>query len=210
MGSAAARRLTVVIVDYGVGNVHSVASFFATLGHRVEVSDASDKIKTAEIVVLPGVGSARTALGELKKRSLDDAIRARYGDELPIVGICLGAQVLLGPNEEAGGESGTSVIPGSVRRLDSGGTNTGWRALDFEQLREAGLNRGLRATSTFFFNHEFRMHFDRPDVKVVKSTGPSLPAVVLSGRTIGVQFHPEKSQASGRRFMQNVLDYVAR
>jgi imidazoleglycerol phosphate synthase glutamine amidotransferase subunit HisH len=54
------------------------------------------------------------------------------------------------------------------------------------------------------------MHFDRPDVKVVKSTGPSLPAVVLSGRTIGVQFHPEKSQASGRRFMQNVLDYVAR
>lgn len=206
--SRSASRMNVVVTDYGVGNVHSVVAVFRQLGHRVETRGDVSDIAACDLAVLPGVGSAKEALPKVRHSGIAEAIKARTDAGRPTIGICLGAQLLFGSNEEADGASGLAVFEGSVRRIQGKGTNTGWRQLDFDQLRGLGLARGLRSSSTYFFNHEFGMAVDGSNFICVHAVEPRLPALVARGPTVAIQFHPEKSQASGVRLMRNVVDYV--
>lgn len=206
--SRSTSRMNVVVIDYGVGNVHSVVAVFRQLGHRVETTGDLSDIAACDLAVLPGVGSAKEALPKVRYSGAAEAIKARTDAGRPTIGICLGAQLLFGSNEEADGAPGLEVFEGSVRRIEDKGTNTGWRQLDFDELRDIGLARGLRSSSTYFFNHEFGMAIDGSNFSCVHAVEPRLPALVARGSTVAVQFHPEKSQASGVRLMRNVIDYV--
>lgn len=199
----------IALVNYGLGNIRSIYGAFRELGHQVILTASYRDIVEADIAVLPGVGSAMTGLKNLRCMGLGEALRERCILGLPIIGICLGAQMLLGPNDEAGGLDGLSLINGSVVSLGGGDVNTGWRSIDFDQLRRVGLSSGLRPTSTYFFNHEYRVNIEANDAMQVLTTGRRIPAVFVSENILGIQFHPEKSQSAGIRFLRNAIQYVS-
>jgi imidazole glycerol phosphate synthase glutamine amidotransferase subunit len=172
----------VAICEYGAGNVRSVALAFARLGMEVGGGVAS-----ADLVVLPGVGSAAAARDGLRERGLDDLLRERVADGKPVLGICLGLQLALDETEEDGGVEGLGIVPGRAVRLREGRVpRIGWA--DVEPLGEA-----------FYFAHSYAA-----ETPAAVATSEGIVAVVHHGSFTGVQFHPEKSGAAGARFLESV------
>jgi len=195
------------MLDYGVGNIGSLQALLENLGYIGILTSDPATVRTCPLLLLPGVGSAATALRELEARDLIAPLIERHAASRPVLGICLGGQLLFGFLEEAGGP-GLGYWPGTVAAL-AGPVhfNTGWCKLDWHALQATGLSKGLRAEDTYFFNHQYV--FPKIDVahKVPVSDRPEIPAIYLFGSLCGIQFHPEKSQAQGRRLMKNVLLY---
>lgn len=193
------------LVDYGVGNIGSLMAMLESLGYIGVVTTDASTIKDSPLVLLPGVGSAYTAMRELKGSGLGDVLRERNADARPIMGICLGGQLLFSYLEEASGE-GLGFLPGAVNRL-SGTTrfNTGWCPLETRALEELGIARGLRPKDTFFFNHQYVFPIDALTSFVCVADTPAIPALYRRDHLCGIQFHPEKSQIPGRQIMKNLL-----
>jgi imidazole glycerol phosphate synthase glutamine amidotransferase subunit len=172
--------VNVAICEYGAGNVRSVALAFQRLGARV-IDDAA----TADLAVLPGVGSAAAAREGLRRRGLDDVLRARFADAKPVLGICLGLQLALDETEEDGGVEGLGIVPGRAVRLQDGRVpRIGWA--EVEPLGEA-----------FYFAHSYAA-----ETPAAVATSEGIVAIVQHGSFTGVQFHPEKSGAAGARFLE--------
>jgi glutamine amidotransferase/cyclase len=170
----------VAICEYGAGNVRSVALAFERLGARI-VDDAV----TADLAVLPGVGSAGAARAGLRERGLDDVLRARVAEGKPVLGICLGLQLALDETEEDGGVEGLGIVPGRAVRLRLGRVpRIGWAEVD--PIGEA-----------FYFAHSYAA-----ETQAAVATSEGVVAVVRHGSFTGVQFHPEKSGAAGARFLE--------
>jgi imidazole glycerol phosphate synthase glutamine amidotransferase subunit len=170
----------VVICEYGAGNVRSVALAFERLGAQV-----GGDVATADLVVLPGVGSAAAAREGLRERGLDELLRDRVAEGKPVLGICLGLQLALDESEEDGGVEGLGIVPGRAVWLREGRVpRIGWAGV--EPLGEA-----------FYFAHSYAA---RTPAAVATSEG--VVAVVEHGSFTGVQFHPEKSGAAGARFLE--------
>jgi glutamine amidotransferase len=197
---------SVGLVDYGTGNLGSLARVFESLGIYVEVVREPERIAKTDLMVLPGVGAAGLAMERLEKSGMADGLRARHSAGRPILGICLGAQLLCGFLHEGDCE-GFGWIETNVEPLgEYPFYNNGWCRLDFGALREAGLARALSATSTFYFNHRYAMGWDAK-MKCVAVEGRSdLPAIYLDEVICAVQFHPEKSQREGRVLLRNILE----
>ena len=196
---------TVHLLDYGVGNIGSIAGLIGSLG-GVGVLTAEPKvIRTCPVLVLPGVGSAFTATRELIARDLLAPLADRHADRLPIIGICLGAQLLFAQLEEAPGP-GLGFLPGTVAPLTGTARfNTGWCPLDWSALSATGFATGLHRADTYFFNHQYVCP-PPADGRVVTVPGRAdVTALYLAGHLCGIQFHPEKSQVQGRRLMKNIL-----
>jgi imidazole glycerol phosphate synthase glutamine amidotransferase subunit len=172
----------VAICEYGAGNVRSVALAFERLGAEV-----GGDVATADLAVLPGVGSAAAARDGLRDRGLDDILRARVADGKPVLGICLGLQLALDELEEDGGVEGLGIVPGRAVRLREGRVpRIGWA--DVEPLGEA-----------FYFAHSYAA-----ETPAAVATSEGVVAVVRHGSFTGVQFHPEKSGAAGARFLETL------
>lgn len=181
----------VVIVDYGAGNTRSVRAALSHLGRTSYVSAAPILIRDAPLVVLPGVGSARSAMAHLEQTGAAAALRERFVAGQAILGICLGMQLALQTSEEDGGVEGLGLLEGRVRRLDTARTpRLGWARV--EPWGEA-----------FYFAHSFVV--ESPDVV---ATSEQLVAAVRRGSFLGVQFHPEKSAAAGLDFLETCLSRV--
>ncbi|MBW4030385.1 MAG: imidazole glycerol phosphate synthase subunit HisH [Acidobacteria bacterium] len=181
----------VVIVDYGAGNTRSVRAALAHLGRTSEVSAEPGLISAAPHVILPGVGSARSAMAHLAETGAADALRRRFAAERPILGICLGMQLALRASEEDGGVKGLGLLEGLVVRLDAPRVpRLGWALV--EPWGEA-----------FYFAHSFVA--ESPDTV---ATSEGLCAAVQHGSFLGVQFHPEKSDAAGLEFLASCLSPV--
>jgi imidazole glycerol phosphate synthase glutamine amidotransferase subunit len=173
----------VAICDYGAGNVRSVAVAFRRLGAEL-VDDAA----AADLAVLPGVGSAASAMAGLRERGLDEVLRARFAAGRPILGICLGLQLALEESEEDGGVGGLGLLPGRAVRLRDGRVpRIGW----------APVEPGGEA---FYFAHSFAAE---TPAAVARSEG--IVAAAAAGCFLGVQFHPEKSGPAGARFLRRCL-----
>ena len=169
---------TVAICRYGAGNVRSVELAFRRLG-----AELVDDVEIADLAVLPGVGSARTAMHGLRTRGLDEILRARTK---PTLGICLGLQLALESSEEDGGVDGLGIVPGRAVRLTGGRIpRIGWAYVDDE---------------AYWFAHSY---VAESPATTARSEG--LAAVVEHGSFTGVQFHPEKSGAAGARFLERCL-----
>ena len=179
---------TVAICDYGAGNTRSVLSAFRRLGAFASVTPDPDVALSADLAVLPGVGSAGSAMAALRSRGLDEALRARVGSGRPTLGICLGLQLALEESEEDGGVPGIGLLPGRARRLRQGRVpRMGWSAVE-------------PTGETFYFCHAYAA-----ETPAATATSEDVVAIAEHGSFLGVQFHPEKSGAAGARFLEQCL-----
>lgn len=196
-------RRQVAIVDYGIGNQMSVLRLVRSLGHRCVVTHEPAEIEAADLVILPGVGAYPAAMKTLHETKLFDVIRARARADQPLLGICLGMQLLTDSSEELGQTAGLSLIPGQIKTLKEPRWHIGWNALE-----ATGADESFRRVDrdSFYFNHSYA--FDGPSDFVVATARADSPivAAIRRGKVVGVQFHPEKSQDAGRRFLGGLVD----
>ncbi len=175
--------MNVAICDYGAGNVRSVELALQRLG-----AGLVDDVRTADLAVLPGVGSARSALEEIRARGLDEALRERAAAGRPTLGICLGLQVALDRTDEDGGVEGLGLVPGRAVRLEAGRIpRIGWAPVD-------------PGGDAYWFAHSYAA-----ETPAATATSEGIAAIVEHGSFTGVQFHPEKSGAAGARFLERCL-----
>ncbi len=181
--------MNVSIAAYGAGNIRSIELALRRLGLEPELAREPELLLAADLAVLPGVGSAATAMAGLRGRGLDEAFRERAAAGRPILGICLGLQLALDETEEDGGVRGLGLVPGRAVRLRTGRVpRIGW----------AKVEPGGEA---FWFAHSYAA-----ETPAATATSEGLTAIVENGSFLGVQFHPEKSGAAGARFLRDTLD----
>lgn len=197
--------MRVALLDYGAGNMHSLAKALAVAGAEVRVEADPARCLDDDALVLPGVGSfARAATHIAPARA---AIRDAILDGFPTIGVCLGMQLFFDRSDEGGG-TGLGVIPGTVTRLDAPRVpQIGWNTID--DATDVAIERsGLR---TAYYAHGFACRPDDVDVVRGWSThgDDRFPALVRVNRAVGVQFHPEKSSAAGLRLLRALLEECA-
>jgi glutamine amidotransferase len=204
--------MTVLVVDYGMGNLPSVARALEECGADVEVSDDPAAIKRAERLVLPGVGAFADASRNLIDRGWLQPLREAVQQEhLPLLGICLGMQLLGDGGDEGGEAAGLALIPGRVHHLTSTSAKERIPHVGWNELYPAKASRileGVPGGCDFYFVHSF--HFVPTSPADVLATTPycgGFVAAVEHDNVVGCQFHPEKSSRMGRRLLQNFLRF---
>ncbi len=194
--------MKVVLVDYGAGNLRSVTSAFERAGAEVSITTDRTRVREAPLVVIAGVGHVESAARGLTVNGLDDAIRERVEAGRPVLGICVGMQLLFGASEEGG--RGLDLLAGPVRRIRARTVpHMGWN--DIAVSRSAALVDGLEGEDVYFA-HSFAVEPVDEDVVVAVADheGP-IVAAVERGAVGGVQFHPERSADAGARLLANAL-----
>ena len=191
----------VAIVDYGVGNLFSLRSSFAAIGREVQVTGDPDVLAKAGRLVLPGVGALGDAAAALRQSGLDKAVLAAAEAGKPLLGICLGMQLLLEKSFEYGEHKGLGLIPGEVRPIREvippglKVPHIGWNALELTQEgRACGLFKNTKEGDCVYFDWAAS---PAPCVLATAEYGAPLTAAVGRGNVLGVQFHPEKSGSAG-------------
>ena len=190
----------IAVVDYGMGNLRSVLNAFDAIGAPAELVAEPAGVQDAERVVLPGVGAFRDAISALRERGLAQAVRDAAAAGRPILGLCLGMQLLATRSSEFGEHEGLDLIGGSIERISTEPglriPHVGWN--DLEVRRADALLGSLGPEPTFYYVHSYEFVADDPEtVTGVTDYGRAVTATVGSGNVFGVQFHPEKSAADG-------------
>jgi glutamine amidotransferase len=195
------------VVDYGMGNVRSVLNALEHLGADAELVGA-DGLGSVDKVVLPGVGAFGDAMAELRGRALVEPLREAAADGRPLLGICLGMQLLASTSREHGEHEGLRLIPGTVERIETDPVlripHVGWN--DMVAERDSELFAGLDEEPTFYYVHSYEVRPD--DAEVVTGSAPygrPLTATIERDNVYGVQFHPEKSQRDGLKLLDNFV-----
>jgi len=174
----------VAVCDYRAGNIRSVEIALRRLGAEL-VGDVAG----ADLTVLPGVGSARSAMAELRREGVDEALRTRITEGRPVLGICLGLQLAVESSEEDGGVEGLGLLPGTARRIDGERVpRIGWADV---------------GGTAYYFAHSYAV-----ETPAATAWSEGIVAEARSGSFLGVQFHPEKSGAAGARYLDRVLAEV--
>ncbi|HJM89470.1 MAG TPA: imidazole glycerol phosphate synthase subunit HisH [Dehalococcoidia bacterium] len=196
----------VVIVDYGAGNLRSVARAVAHAGVEARVTSAARDIEGAKAVILPGVGAAADTMANLRAGGLDGPIREYIQSGKPFLGVCMGFQALFDVSEEGGSHECLGVLPGRIVRFPQGMTvpHTGWNTVDLVQ--EHPVFEGIPSGSYFYFVHSYHPQPAEPDTVIGETEyGVRFPAVMGRDNMIATQFHPEKSAELGLRLYANFL-----
>ncbi len=201
----------IAIIDYGAGNLRSVELALARLGADTVISADPAVLDAADGLILPGVGAFADAKAALDASGTIPAIRRAVAADKPLLGICLGMQLLFDASEEGPGVSGLGLIAGQVRRFPPCGLKVphiGWSTLS--PAAADPMLAGIGDEPFVYFVHSYACHADRPeDVLTVTEYGVPFHSAVRRGNLIGMQFHPEKSGAVGERLLRNFLDTVA-
>lgn len=203
--------MRVAIIDYGMGNLGSVTGALTALGVACFIAHDPEQINGADRLVLPGVGSFGDGMTHLAQHGWVDAIRENvlHGGK-PLLGICLGMQLLASRGTEFGDWEGLDLIPGTVRRLDLLGSteripHVGWNSIRLRSTTNA-LFEGLPTGTDFYFVHSFAFQAAEPgDVLAEVDYGVPFSAAIARGAIFGTQFHPEKSSKAGARLLRNFL-----
>ena len=200
----------IAIVDYGAGNLRSVELALARLGVHTQVTADPDMLALADGLILPGVGAFSDAMAALGRSGTIPAVLEAVGAGRPLLGICLGMQLLLDGSEEGPGVPGLGLIPGEVRRLPSCGLkipHMGWNSLT--PAKPSPLFKGLPEEPYVYFVHSYACKAADPaDVLAVTDYGVPFHAAVQRGRILGFQFHPEKSGDVGQKLLANFVEMV--
>jgi glutamine amidotransferase len=198
----------IAIVDYGIGNLGSVTKGFRHVGAKTVLSGDPEVLRAADALVLPGDGAFGATMDEVRGRGLVPVLREAVDAGVPMLGICIGMQLFFEESEEHGRHEGLGFLPGRVRRLPAEMTvpHMGWNEL--HPRRPHPLLDGIADGDHVYFVHSY--YCDAPADVVLATTdyGVDVPAVVGRGSVLGVQFHPEKSQATGLRMVASFARLV--
>ena len=198
----------VVVLDYGAGNLRSVARAVEHVGFQPEVSADPRALETADAVVMPGVGAAADTMRHLKEGGFVDPLREYIVSDRPFLGVCMGLQALLTVSEEGGEHSCLDIVPGRVRRFETNGTlkvpHMGWNKV--EQTGEHSIFNDIPDGSYFYFVHSYYPDPEDGSLVIGKTDyGISFASVIARGNMVATQFHPEKSGQAGLQFYRNFL-----
>jgi glutamine amidotransferase len=196
--------VSVVIIDYGVGNLRSVEKAFAAMACEAIISSDERVLRKGERLVLPGVGAFGACMKALKERGFDRLVQERASEGTPLLGVCVGMQLLFDESEEFGSTRGLGLLRGSVRRFSGELVvpHVGWNRIHQQRAHE--LFEGVEEGAFCYFVHSFYCEpMDQQVVVGETEYGVRYASVVAQGNVCGVQFHPEKSQGVGLRMLKN-------
>lgn len=195
----------IAIIDYGAGNLRSISRALQSHGADVKITSDRDEIANADRVVLPGVGNAKAAMDQLRDQGIDETIHEAVDKGRPLLGVCLGMQLLFGEQEE-GPTVGLDIIPGTGKLLpvDHKIPHMGWNTVNFrEDTPLADLN-----SLSCYFVHSFAVEPENEsDIAATTDYGVTFPSVVVHDHVWGMQFHPEKSGNAGLAILKSWLDW---
>ena len=197
------------VIDYGAGNLRSVCNSLKKLSVDCHVVKAPSDLDKIETMIFPGVGSFGDSSDQLKKQSLFEPIREWIINDRPFLGICIGFQMLFDSSEESPGSEGLGIIPGKVIKF-SEQTNLkvphmGWNEVQIKNLIDP-VWKNINNLSHFYFVHSYFPKLENPEFSSsTTSYGVDFTSSIRFGNTFGTQFHPEKSQNSGLRLIENFL-----
>lgn len=199
----------IAIIDYGMGNIHSVQKALECQGAKVKVTNNPEEISKAQKLVLPGVGAFDDAVIELEKQNLIPVIKESIKAKKPFLGICLGMQLLFEASDEAKTKKGLGILKGQVKKFtakkDLKVPHMGWNQL--KQTQACALLKSIPENSNVYFCHSY---YPEPKEKnVIAATchyGADFAAVVSKDNVYGAQFHPEKSQSIGLEMLKNFVE----
>jgi len=196
------------IIPHGAGNIGSLMDLFHQIGHFPHVAESPGQLKSADIAVLPVVGASGSAMKRLDESGFSDALKDMHARQRPLIGICVGAQVLFEHLEEDDC-TGLGLIRGDVTRIAGGAFNNGWCDVNLQGRRVGEQPMLLKSSAkTFFFNHGYQINTCvAMDELGVTSPDAKLLAYFLHKNLCGIQFHPEKSQAAGLAFIGNAMKH---
>ncbi len=196
----------IAIIDYGAGNLRSVANAIRKLGYQSRVTSNPDEALGAAAVIFPGVGATGNTMDSLEKLGMADVIRHLICEKRPFFAVCVGLQILFSRTEEGGGHECLGVIPGAIKKLPSGLKipHMGWNQV--KQRVAHPLFDGIPDETNFYFVHSY---YAEPDsIPIVAGTtdyGVAMCSVVIKDNLVATQFHPEKSGEYGLRMYSNFL-----
>ncbi len=199
----------VSIIDYEAGNIKSVENAVRYLGHEAVLTRDRDVILSSDHCILPGVGAFGDAMERLRRFGLDQVIRETVRREIPLLGICLGLQLLFDRSEESPGAEGLGILRGEVLRIPDGADRKvpqiGWNDLSYPN--RGRLFKGVPEGSYVYFVHSYYLRAEDPAIVTARTQyGVSIDASVESGSVYACQFHPEKSERVGMMILRNFLE----
>ncbi|MBX2931659.1 MAG: imidazole glycerol phosphate synthase subunit HisH [Chitinophagaceae bacterium] len=206
------KQPNIVIIDYGVGNTHSVFNAINFLGYKkVKISDNPEIIKKADLLILPGVGAFDEAINNLKQRGLEPILGEEVlGKKKPILGICVGMQMLASFSEENGLHAGLNWIEGTVKKLELPDgfavPHVGWNNLEI--IDNTLFSNNNMENIHFYFDHSYYFESKDSSVSAYCDYGIKITAAVQKDNIYGVQFHPEKSQVNGLKLFRRFFTLI--
>jgi glutamine amidotransferase len=200
--------MLIAVIDSGVANLRSVSNALRHLGATFRIAQAPADLSGADKIILPGVGAFEAGMHQLRTRGLVAPLHDHHARGTPILGICLGMQLLFERSEEMGDHEGLGLLPGAIVRFPVQGPKVphiGWNQLTHDG--RSPLLRGVASGSYAYFVHSYYADLRDPEVLVASACyGIDFPAVVGRGKVFGAQFHPEKSHHSGLTLLKNFLE----
>jgi len=199
--------MKLIIIDYGLGNLRSIEKALQYVGAEVKISNEPSAIDRAEALILPGVGAFRDAMMHFS--TLERVVRDAVDEGKPLLGICLGMQMLTSESEEGGIHKGIDIIPGRVIRFPSSDLKVphmGWNSIIIK--KDIPLLKGIENGSFVYFVHSYHVSTDQRYQVAACDYGKEFPAIIASeeGNVLGTQFHPEKSGETGLRMLRNFVE----
>ncbi len=200
----------ICVLDYGMGNLRSVEKALEHVGAAATITHDAAEARAADGLILPGVGAFPRAMERVRERGLDELIAERSEAGAPILGICLGLQLLFDSTTELGGAGGLGLLDGGVAELEAGGLKVphiGWSPVRWE--RQSRLAEGIASETPFYFVHSFAPRPTAAELLGSAAYGARFACAAERGNVFGVQFHPEKSSAAGLRLLANFAGICA-
>jgi glutamine amidotransferase len=194
--------ITVGVLDYGMGNHASIKHSLSDIGFKVRISAEMGVLNATDVLLLPGVGAYPSAMKALHERGLVRYLKKKAREQRPIIGICLGMQLLATASHEHNYTAGLDLVPGEVMPLEESKWHIGWNTIECVQ------HDALLAASDgqdFYFNHSFSYRGPSEYQVALSRHAAPLTSVIRRGSVVGLQFHPEKSQAAGRAILKNLI-----
>jgi glutamine amidotransferase len=201
----------IAVLDYGMGNLRSVEKALQHVGVTARVTSGPEEVRAADGVVLPGVGAFPRAMERVRELGLDELAYERRDAGVPILGICLGLQLLFETSSELGGDVGLAMLQGTVGEIEAEGLKVphiGWSPVRWE--RESRLAEGIPSETPFYFVHSFAPRPSEEELLGSAEYGARFACAAERDNVFGVQFHPEKSSAAGLRLLSNFAGICAK
>jgi glutamine amidotransferase len=198
-----------LIIDYGMGNINSVQKGFERVGLDTVVSDSIQKIKDAKTLILPGVGAYRDAMDLLNKKELSDVIKEEVRNGKPIIGICLGMQLLYEKGYEYGDYDGLGLIKGDIRKMDISlkVPHMGWNSLRFKD-QDNKILKYINEGEYVYYVHSYYADSDNSELIAYSDYEILIPGIVNKDNIYGIQFHPEKSGMVGHNILKAYKEII--